>query len=61
MNCENNLCIYQENDFCILDKVELDFQGQCKACIRIDIEDSDLKKLKRKKVIKFSTDKKKGM
>ncbi|MBQ3005473.1 MAG: hypothetical protein IJD88_06035 [Clostridia bacterium] len=56
MNCENDLCIYQENGVCILDEIELDFQGQCTACIRIDIEDSDLKKLKRKNLIKFSDD-----
>ncbi len=43
MNCENYLCIYENNGQCILDKIELDIVGLCKECIYIDISNKDLK------------------
>lgn len=51
MKCENNFCIYENNGLCILDNVELDFQGQCKECIYVDIEKEKLNYLKNEKRI----------
>jgi len=56
MNCENVFCIYNDVGFCILDEIDLDFQGQCKACIQIDIDDDELMKLKKEKLLKFYND-----
>ena len=53
MFCQNKLCIYWEEDECILDEVELDFQGKCTECIYIDIDDEDLKKYRKKSLSKF--------
>lgn len=49
MKCENCFCIYQEDNFCILESVELDNQGQCKECICLDLEEELLCDLKRRK------------
>lgn len=43
MNCENNFCVYWEDENCILDNVSLDVLGCCKACILVEISDQDLK------------------
>ena len=46
MNCENYLCIYENNGTCVLDEIELDIQGQCKECIYVNLSDNDLKQIK---------------
>lgn len=46
MICENIFCIYQENDQCILKKVEHDFCGHCSECIYVDIPEDELNKVK---------------
>lgn len=37
MKCENEFCIYQENDECVLEEVSLDIIGQCTECIYVDL------------------------
>jgi hypothetical protein len=42
--CANELCIYEEEGFCIYDSIELDECGSCS--IRINIEEKLLRKIK---------------
>lgn len=37
MQCENNLCIYCENDACILDSIALNRLAMCMECIQISV------------------------
>ena len=37
MECRNNFCIYQKDDICKLDTIELDENGICRSCICVDI------------------------
>ena len=48
LSCENKFCIYQRQGNCILEKVELDIQGNCVDCMYINIEDNSLNSLKDK-------------
>lgn len=48
MYCENKFCIYQNNNKCIDDNIELDISGLCQSCILINIDDELLEKLKKK-------------
>ena len=53
MFCENKLCVYWEEDMCILEEVELDFQGKCTQCIYIDIDDEELEKYRKRTLSKL--------
>lgn len=44
--CENEFCIYQKQGMCILEKVQLDIQGNCVDCIYINVEKDMLNTLK---------------
>ena len=33
MICHNWLCIYQKDSICMLDKIEIDYNGCCEECI----------------------------
>lgn len=46
MRCENKFCIYQSQNECIYNDVELDRNGTCKKCIKIKLNDEELKNLK---------------
>lgn len=46
MECANRLCIYEKNGECILDKVTLDYDGRCEACIHVTVQEETLLKLK---------------
>ena len=48
MNCENSLCIYEENGVCCLDQIDINYLGLCEQCINISISDETLNILKRK-------------
>ncbi len=53
MNCENNFCIYQQNNKCLFDEIELDITGICQSCIYVDIPIKELenyKSLQREKI-----------
>ncbi len=43
MECLNNFCIYQKDDECMLDEIELDTNGTCVSCIYPDIPPQILK------------------
>lgn len=38
MKCENGFCVYEKDGVCLLDRIELDTQGQCKECIYVPID-----------------------
>lgn len=44
--CENEFCIYQKQGMCILEKVQLDIQGNCTDCIYINVDKDMLDTLK---------------
>ena len=46
MKCDNSFCVYQENDECILEEINIDTTGKCDSCIFINISDTDLYKYK---------------
>lgn len=46
MLCENIFCIYQNDDSCTLDDVEMDIVGQCQSCIYVSIPKAELNRLK---------------
>ena len=43
MKCLNQLCIYQEEDQCLLEEIELDSWGRCKNSIATILIDPSLK------------------
>ncbi|MBE6749522.1 MAG: hypothetical protein E7557_09905 [Ruminococcaceae bacterium] len=46
MRCENKFCFYQSQNECIYNDVELDCNGTYKRCIKIKLNDEELKNLK---------------
>ena len=54
MKCENIFCVYQKNDECILEEIELDILGQCRECIYIDLPDDIINEQKTKKLLSFN-------
>ncbi len=42
IRCENEFCIYYQEDHCILGEVFLDIQGNCSSCSYVEIEKDDL-------------------
>lgn len=48
MRCENKFCIYQKDNICSLDKIEIDSMGMCTECIHTTINESILSKIKTK-------------
>ena len=46
MTCENIFCIYQRNNQCILEKINLDIMGACADCIYVDTDQKTLMELK---------------
>ena len=48
MKCENNYCIYQYEDKCILDEISIDGLGMCAECIYPDIDEKTLNEAKTK-------------
>lgn len=47
MKCHNQLCIYQEEDQCILEEIEIDPWGHCKNRITTILIDPSLKQRKK--------------
>ena len=56
MECLNNFCIYQKDDKCMLDEIELDINGSCTECIYPDIPTHILEYEKEKLRKKYETD-----
>lgn len=46
--CENELCIYQEKNRCLLRKVDIGEVGICTDCIQVQLDATELKNRKKK-------------
>ena len=46
MTCENIFCIYQKNNKCVLEEINLDITGTCADCIYMNIGQKRLNELK---------------
>lgn len=46
LQCENNLCIYNKQNMCILDTITLNTIGICNECILLSLDESLLTLLK---------------
>ncbi len=55
MNCENQLCIYQENGKCTCEEPSINTLGMCKKCIIVNIPEMELKKYKAHDLKKFDS------
>lgn len=53
--CENRLCIYWEENACILSGVSMDSLGMCEECILVSLEDEELDKKRKQLRQKFSS------
>ena len=40
--CENEFCIYQQDNNCILENLELDISGQCLSCNLVSLDADEL-------------------
>ncbi|MBQ3183270.1 MAG: hypothetical protein IJB57_06350 [Clostridia bacterium] len=47
MICENVFCIYNKDEGCIVEEIELDIQGKCTSCEYVDVDDEYLKRKKK--------------
>lgn len=56
MNCENNFCIYQNKDKCILDEISIDSSGMCTECIYPNIDEKILNQAKLKLLKKYENE-----
>ena len=52
MQCENLFCIYWAENECVLDDITLDIKGICQSCIYVNIQESDLRSCRYKKLQK---------
>ncbi len=50
MKCEFDYCIYQRDGKCIVDRIQINSQGMCDACIVLSLEGAFLQEIKRKKL-----------
>jgi hypothetical protein len=50
MTCENEYCIYQKENKCCFEKIELDSVGMCATCIRISLDENFLTTEKEKQL-----------
>ena len=46
--CENNFCLYWQDDTCLLENISLSLQGVCQSCVCVDIGGSLLDALRQK-------------
>ncbi|MBE6814390.1 MAG: hypothetical protein E7522_02955 [Ruminococcaceae bacterium] len=46
MRCENKFCIYNFKNACVCGETEIDYNGTCKKCEYININDEELEKIK---------------
>ena len=53
MICENNYCIYWNENDCILVEIYLNNLGICESCINISIPDEVLAKLREEQLAKI--------
>ena len=60
MKCENKLCIFQENEKCLKDEIEIDYRGNCKNMIFMRLSTDNLEFNKFYSRIKLDADIKDG-
>lgn len=48
MNCENNMCVYWNENKCMLEEISIDISGSCQDCIYVDIDEKILKAERKK-------------
>ena len=48
LKCENHLCIYWEENQCLLEWICIDSQGHCQSCIQADIPEDLLAQAREK-------------
>lgn len=46
MHCECDLCIYNQNNFCILDEITVSVSGACDNCVFVSLPEAYLEKQK---------------
>ncbi len=56
MECLNNFCIYEKDNKCMLDTIELDTNGSCMSCIYRNIPPQILEYEKEKLRKRYETD-----
>lgn len=53
INCENFFCIYYDMGKCMLENIDLSIEGLCSDCIYIDIDEDELKRLRKEKLDRY--------
>ena len=48
LTCENYFCIYEKNGKCVLDSVNISFQGICEDCVYPAVDFEKLEEIKKK-------------
>ena len=56
MKSENIFCVYQKNNECILEEIELDILGQCRECIYINLPNDIIEQQKHKILLSFNSE-----
>ena len=46
--CENELCIYQEDNACTIDSIEIDSSGACISCNQVSLDKKTLENAKKR-------------
>ena len=54
MKCYYNYCIYQKDNNCTLDDIEINDLGMCEHCEVVTIDEETLNKLKKKRLDKIA-------
>ena len=55
MKCENDYCIYNKDNTCILGEMSIDSLGMCDACITISLDEGFLKAEKTRQLGELET------
>ena len=53
MICDNDYCIYWDNNECILNEIHLNNMGVCESCISITISEKELERLREEQLAKI--------
>ncbi len=53
MVCENFLCLFNQENECMSEEIELDICGSCKSCVYIYFPKSELEKKKKEQLEKY--------
>ena len=56
MRCENDFCIYWNDNKCILEEITINNAGICDDCILVNIEEDILKQKREETLNKYNSD-----